>query len=43
MTLILIKYSFLKKEHIVQKIHLNILLDTMIMMLLDHYAQVFHK
>ena len=37
-TLMLIKYEFLKKNHMVQKIHLNTLLDTMIMMLLDHYA-----
>ena len=27
-----------KKKHMAQKIHLNTLLDTMIMMLLDHYA-----
>ena len=27
----------------VQKIHLNTLLDTMIMMLVDHYAWSFHK
>ena len=27
-----------KKNHMVQKIHLNILLDIMIMMLLDHYV-----
>ena len=26
-----------------QKVHLNILLDTMIMMLLDHYSESFHK
>ena len=38
MVLMLIKYQFLKKNHIVQEIHLNILLDTMIMMLLDHYV-----
>ena len=37
MTLMLIKYQFLKKNHMVQKIHLNTLLDTMIMMLFDHY------
>ena len=37
-TLMLIKYEFLKKNHMVQKIHLNTLLDTMIMMLLDRYA-----
>ena len=29
--------KFLKKNHVVQRIHLNTLLDTMIMMLLDHY------
>ena len=34
MTLVLIKYYFLKKNHMVQRIHLNTLLDTMIMMLL---------
>ena len=38
MTLMLIKYQFLKKNHMVQKIHLNTLLDTMIMMLFDHYG-----
>ena len=27
-----------KEAYIVQKIHLNILLDTMIMILLDHYV-----
>ena len=30
-------------SHMVQKIHLNTLLDTMIMMLSDHYAWSFHK
>ena len=30
--------QFLKKNHTVQKIHLNILLDIAIMMLLDHYV-----
>ena len=43
MVLMLIKYQFLKKNHIVQEIHLNILLDTVIMMLLDHYVSDFHK
>ena len=38
MTLMLIVYSFLKKNHTAQKIHLNTLLDIMIMILLDHYA-----
>ena len=28
MTLMLIKYQFLKKDHMVQKIHSNTLLDT---------------
>ena len=32
------KILFLKKNHMAQKIHLNTLLDTMIMMLLDHYV-----
>ena len=27
-----------KKKHMVQRIHLNTLLDIMIMMLLDHYV-----
>ena len=34
----LVKYYLLKKNHMVQKIHLNTLLETMIMMLLGHYA-----
>ena len=38
MKLMLIKYKFLKKNHMVQRIYLNTLLDTMIMMLLDHDA-----
>ena len=33
----LMKYLFLKKNHMVQKIHLNDLLDIM-MMLLGHYV-----
>ena len=32
------KYQFLKKNHMVQRIHLNTLLDTMIKMLLDHFV-----
>ena len=38
MKLMLIIYSFLKQKHMTQKIHLNTLLDIMIMILLDHYA-----
>ena len=38
MTLISIKYYFLKKNGTAQKCHLNTLLDTIIMMLFDHYA-----
>ena len=34
----LIRYQFLKKSHTAQKMHLNTLLDIMIMMLLDHYV-----
>ena len=33
----LIKYSSLKKYHMVKIIHLNTLMDIMIMILLDHY------
>ena len=32
-----------KKENMVRKIHLNTLLDIMIMMLLEHYVEDFHK
>ena len=32
------KILVLKKNHTLQKIHLNSLLDIMIMMLLDHYV-----
>ena len=32
----LIKYLFLKKNHMVKKIHINASLDIMHMMLLDH-------
>ena len=38
MTLMLIKYQFLKKNHTVQRMRLYALLDIMIMMLLDHYV-----
>ena len=33
-----IKILVSKKNHMVQKIHLNTLLDIMMMMLLDHYV-----
>ena len=33
----------LKKNQLVRKIHLNALLDAMIIMLLDHYTASFHK
>ena len=33
-----IKYQFLKKNHMTQIMHLNTLFDIMIMMLLDHYV-----
>ena len=39
----LIKYDYLKKNNMVNIIHLNTLLDIMIMMLLDHYIYLFHK
>ena len=32
-----------KKKHMVNIIHLNILLSIMIIMLLDHYIYLFHK
>ena len=38
MILMLIKYWSLKKKHMANIIHLNTLLDIMIMMLLDHYV-----
>ena len=38
MTLILIKYYVLKKNHMAQKFHSNILLDVMVMINLDLYA-----
>ena len=34
---------FLKKKRMVQKAHLNTLLDIMIIILLDNYVQNFHK
>ena len=34
----LIKYQFLEKNHMAQRIHLNTLLNVMIMMILDHYV-----
>ena len=37
-TLMLIIYQFLKKNHMVIKTRLNTLLDTMIMIILDHYV-----
>ena len=37
-TLMLIIYQFLKRNHMAIKIHLNTLLDIMIMILLDHYV-----
>ena len=37
MTLTLRKYQFLKKNHLAQRMHLNTLLDIM-MMLLEHYV-----
>ena len=36
-------YWFQKKNHMAQRMHLNTLLGIMIMMLLDHYVQDFHK
>ena len=38
MTLRSINYQSLKKNHIVNKAHLNTLLDIMTMMTLDHYV-----
>ena len=43
MILMLVKHNFLKKNHTAQRMHLNILLDTMIMMSLDHYAKKFNE
>ena len=41
----LIKYyeNIMKKNNMVNIIHLNTLLDIMITMLLDHYTYFFHK
>ena len=41
----LIKYyeNIMKKDNMVNIIHLNTLLDIMITMLLDHYTYFFHK
>ena len=39
----LIKYQSLKKNNMVNIIHLNTLLHIMITMLLDHYIYFFHK
>ena len=38
MTLMLTIYKFQKKNYMIQKMHLNTLLDIMIMMLLDRYV-----
>ena len=38
MILMLVKYKFLKKNDTAKRKHLNTLLDTMIMTLLDHYV-----
>ena len=37
------KNDFYKSKKMVQRMHLNTLLDIMIMMLLDHYVYSFHK
>ena len=34
----IVLYKFLKKSHMAQRMHLNTLLDIMMMMLLDHYV-----
>ena len=39
----LMKYFFLKKNHVVKKAHLNTLLDIMTVMTLDHYVESFIK
>ena len=39
----LIKYYSLKKNNMLNIIHLNILLGIMITVLLDHYIYLFHK
>ena len=43
MVLMLVKYWSLKKYHMSKIIHLNTLLDIMIMILLDHYYKNFLK
>ena len=43
MALMSIKYYFLKKNHMAQKIYSKTLSDTKIMMLLDRYAKKFYK
>ena len=43
MILMLMKYQFLKKNHMVQRMRLNTLLDIMIMILLSRYVYDFHK
>ena len=43
MTLMLIKYSSQKKNHMVKKAHLNTSLGIMMMMSLDHYVYGFLK
>ena len=35
--------KLLKKNNMVRRIHLNTLMDTMIMMLLDYYMESFYK
>ena len=42
MALMLIKYKFQKLNHVAQRVRLHTLLDIM-MMLLDHYVEDFHK
>ena len=41
MKLMLIKYQFQKKNHMPQKNQLNISLDIMMMVSLDHYVKAF--
>ena len=43
MILMLMKYWSLKKNNMVNIIHLSTLQGTMIMMLLDHYIYLFYK
>ena len=42
-TLMLVKYQSLKKNDMVQRIHLNTLSGMMIVMLVDHYVKNFQK